>query len=524
MFRHRNESAPASRPPCRAAVAWPLPSSGVFTCKPPCVLSPLLLAGLLSAQTLAPPLRSPLPSGFLLSGDLMLADVDHDGIPDVAALSSFLLGGSLVVMRGDGGNGFRLASATSLAVPRVVRLADLDGDQRVDAWVGGAAGTSAHLHGDGAGGFVATPAPALTESFCIADFDGDGHVDVMTRTASGFDVALGDGAGTFRQASTTAAGAGGTLLLAADLDGDGDQDVLAGSNQSALPMLVLRNDGTAHFAVGTQPPPGAVGARSMHLADVDGDGDPDLIYDRFFLGVAIHCNDGTGHFASAPSFSDAFAVDAGVGDLDGDGLPDLAVARTTGLTLCHGDGTGAFVATATQAVGSVAGVVVADTDLDGDPDVLAIGGADLLSFENLQPVPAGVSAYGTGTGTCRGRIGIRAAAPPTIGNRDFIVVCSNTPPLRDGLLLMGSRVTAGWDPLGIDLQLHLGVAVPVAAMASDAGGSARGRLPIPRLPLLAGLRIGLQSLWLADTGAGDTCSPAFADLASSRGLAVTLQR
>jgi hypothetical protein len=60
-------------------------------------------------------------------------------------------------------------------------------------------------------------------------------------------------------------------------------------------------------------------------------------------------------------------------------------------------------------------------------------------------------------------------------------------------------------------------------MTSDGGGAARGILPLPPHPFLAGLKVHLQSFWLADAGAGDTCSPAYADLASSRGLAIRLQ-
>lgn len=60
-------------------------------------------------------------------------------------------------------------------------------------------------------------------------------------------------------------------------------------------------------------------------------------------------------------------------------------------------------------------------------------------------------------------------------------------------------------------------------MTSDAGGAGQANLSIPPNPWLAGLRVHLQSFWLADAGSGDTCSKAYMDFVSSRGLSLRLQ-
>ena len=102
-------------------------------------------------------------------------------------------------------------------------------------------------------------------------------------------------------------------------------------------------------------------------------------------------------------------------------------------------------------------------------------------------------------------------------------MCSNTPANAAGLLAMGTRVTNGWNPLGLGLTFHLGFAIPVAVMHSDPGGVGAAPLPIPAIPWLAGLTVHVQSFWIGDAGLGDTCSSASFELQSSRGLSITLQ-
>lgn len=482
----------------------------------------LLLTALLPAQTFAPPQVSPLPAGFAMMDDLVVADVDHDGLPDALAINSMVLGGSLSVLRGNGLGGFGAATATTLVIPRRLRVADVDGDERLDVWVGGFSGGSSYLHGTGTGAFVATAAPTLPALFCFGDFDGDGRLDLMTRTTTGFDVALGDGAGTFGAPRSFATSEGGTAMRAGDLDGDGDQDAIAGSVTSGT-LVLLRNDGVANFVV--EPMSIASGAARLDLADVDGDGDLDALVGAPFFGVAVHLNDGNGHFASVPSFSLLLAQRIAAGDVDGDGIPDLVVGGSP-LAVYRGNGTGTFSTSESYDIGGLAsGLALSDVDLDGGLDIVAIAGSPfgVVVLKNQQPRPTGISAYGVGTSACRGRIGMRAVDAPTIGNQGFHVLCSNAPTNTTGLLLMGTRVTGGWDPFDLDLVFHLGIALPVGTMTSDSAGAGRGSLPIPALPFLAGLTVNVQSFWLADAGSGDTCSPAWLDLVSSRGLSVTLQ-
>lgn len=488
----------------------------------------LLLLSALPAQTFGSPQFSP---GAALLGNFTVADVDGDGLPDLVGIQSNLVSGNLCAYRGNGLGGFTQTNSSLVVSPYDFVVADVDGDQHPDVWVGGANSGSVRLHGNGDGTFVSSPAPTLPHVFCLADFDGDGRLDSMVRTATGYDVALGDGAGNFGAPIPVAANTGiNVRLRAGDLDGDGDIDVLASANPAGQ-LLLLRNDGTAHFTAEPANLPGGFAAWWIALADIDGDGDLDVLTEALFVGVAVFANDGTGHFSNTPLFSNAWATHIVAGDVDGDGHPDLVMndfrQNAPELWLYHGDGTGAFRTSESFEFGVLASsFVLADVNLDGGLDVIGVGGGPgypIFVLPNQQASAAGVAAFGTGTGACSGRLGMRAITPPTVGNQDFQVLCSNAPVNREGLLLLGTCEANGWDPYGLGLVLHLGVLVAAGTMSSDNVGSGVGRLPIPPAPFLAGLTVGLQSIWFADPGVGDTCSSAMAELVSSRGLSVTVQ-
>jgi len=60
-------------------------------------------------------------------------------------------------------------------------------------------------------------------------------------------------------------------------------------------------------------------------------------------------------------------------------------------------------------------------------------------------------------------------------------------------------------------------------LRSDAGGTASSALPIPPLPQLSGVTVALQSFWLANPSLGNTCSTGLFELASSRGLELSIK-
>lgn len=178
-----------------------------------------------------------------------------------------------------------------------------------------------------------------------------------------------------------------------DLDGDGDPDlIITGThdiNSSTFTSLskIFQNDGSGGF---TEINPGCLGAPGFgHIAlgDLDGDGAPDLIQTGF-SGTwvsRIFQNDGSGAFTeiNAGSLSGASASSIALGDLDGDGDLDLILTGATETSyiskIYRNDGNAAFTEINAGSLTGVYNGSIALGDLDGDGDLdLVLTGATNL--------------------------------------------------------------------------------------------------------------------------------------------------
>ena len=231
---------------------------------------------------------------------------------------------------------------------------------------------------------IFTAADFLASSVFAADLDGDGDNDVLSASYAEDKIAWyenTDGLGSVgppQIISTTADGA--LSVSAADMDGDGDFDVLSASFDDDTIAWYENTDGLGSFGPRRIISIEANGANSVFGADLDGDGDPDVLSASFLDNkIAWYENtDGLGSFGPQQIITTAAdgAISVFAVDLDGDGDTDVVSASFTDDKIAwyeNADGLGNFgpqqiiSATAEHA----RSVFAADLDGDGDADVLS---------------------------------------------------------------------------------------------------------------------------------------------------------
>ncbi len=304
--------------------------------------------------------------------------------------------------------------------PGGISLVDADGDGDVDVFatqgydtsLGRLAANVSRLYlNDGRGRFSAAPVsginmvarPASGSSW--ADVDGDGDLDAFVptqlRRADLYYRNLGEGRFVADDLGSATATKGSNFSSTwADLDGDGDMDLLVGGPalEPAEPMLVFRNDEGRFVEVKDHPlNNGASNGGSVVAADFDNDGDSDVLVANSDLSrrsglppaavehPLLYRNDGGWTFvatqgqgfASAAAFP---ALSTASGDVDNDGDLDLVLGMVgdskTDLRdrLLLNDGRGGFVATPAdfgEHRGMQAALALADFNGDGHLDLLA---------------------------------------------------------------------------------------------------------------------------------------------------------
>jgi VCBS repeat protein/FG-GAP repeat protein len=364
----------------------------------------------------------PLPPGYgsvYVPNSVAVADVNGDGIPDLLVATTVDQGGgnnpgiAAVYLGNSASPGSYQQGASypttgtdpsGIAVLNLSSTSGTGTDLVVSSFGSGTA--TIFLHDPANAGKYLAGTTLTTggqpNQVVSADINGDGVPDLVfadLSTSGNAVVVLQDAThpGQFLAPLNLPTAAMTPSVAAADLNGDGMIDVIAvdfdsnGNNgQATIFFQNPANPGTfqqpVNFPAGAQP-------QAVRIADVNGDGLPDLVVANRgpgsdgtgAPGVSVLLQDAThpGSFLPPVTYSTPWgAIDVAVGDLDGNGKPDLVVASlgpaptgAVSVLMQNAATPGTFgTATSYAGFGQPLSVAIADLNGDGHPDIAAADG------------------------------------------------------------------------------------------------------------------------------------------------------
>jgi len=332
-----------------------------------------------------------------------LADLHGAGKTDIVVANTG--SGTVTVLLGDGHGEFKPAAGSSFPAgpaPNDIALADINGDGKADlAFANHETKFVTILFGDGRGGFSPAPQSPLTvdtkphpHGITCADFNGDHRIDLAVESwqTNQVEVFTGDGRGNF--ASPGRLFPVGKMpyqrLRSGDFNNDGYADLVT-TNLEGSSVTILLSDGKGGFNEASGSPfPAGKSPFAVAVGDINKDGNADLIVANYSgrpdnltgEGVTVLLGDGKGGFravAGSPFATGSAPTRVAIGDIDGDGNPDIAVcnSQSDNLTILRGDGKGSFAAGYTIDAGhGPGGVALGDLNGDGKADIVVANSKD----------------------------------------------------------------------------------------------------------------------------------------------------
>jgi len=366
-----------------------------------------------------------------------VVDLNADGFKDiVAAASTGSTGDGYRIVFNQGNGTFGPETTGSAGQNTFVILAgdaDLDGD--TDVLTADFYSNELTVHPNNGSGQFPTPVmyssgfPIVSTKLEAGDVDNDGDLDIVTcadsRTAINVSVtvSLNNGNGSFGEAVNISGFLGGVGAKLRDINNDGFSDIIfaSGINTTPYDFFTALNNGNGTFASPQRWSMNSCGWNDMDAADLDGDGDMDVILTEWlgcpsvpFSGsrIFISYNLGGGNFSDPEiKIVNPHPGPLAICDFNEDGSPDAATGQSTTIDIALNDGTGDILApNSFEMSQSPFDILATDLNNDGHIDIASCNYGSNPGDYNL------TIRLGDGDGTFQNVQMIDAAYSPDIAN------------------------------------------------------------------------------------------------------------
>jgi len=362
-------------------------------------------------------LNAPFPG--LASGAAEFADIDGDNDLDLLMMGNSSGTRITKLYTNDGQGVFtEVLNTPFIGVSKGgLAFSDVDGDNDLDVLISGEfisfSGITRLYINDGDGIFSQAVSNPFTEVYSgkvvFADADGDGDEDVLvtgvmadntvTHTAKLY---LNDGQGVFTELSEAPlTPVSGSSVAFSDIDGDGDKDILIVGNLGSLRSAKLYiNDGLAGFTEQMDTPFQGVSSGSIAFADVDNDGDEDVILtglgESLNVSSRLYMNDGVGNFSEVidTPFIGVRTSSVAFSDIDSDNDLDVLI---TGSDQLENNISKLYLNQLFSPANDINGFCFYDVNENQQKDA----DEDVLYNQIIQITPNPLLSYTTGTGQFR---------------------------------------------------------------------------------------------------------------------------
>jgi hypothetical protein len=391
-------------------------------------------------------------SGFGMPNGIVAGNFTQSGNVDLAVTDGST--GTIHILTGDGTGSFILSSsATVQSDPTGIVAGDFNKDGAIDlAVLNSGSGSVSILNGNNSGAFAVTrtisvgPATGTGGTYLLAlDIGGDGDLDLLTGNTTQNDVAvlMGRGNGNFAAVQDYAVPNGPAYVAPIDFNRDGKPDLAVTQSTGGTVSVLINNTlptpthGSLNFAPPHVPASGHGNmADSVAVADFNHDGYPDIavayLQDN---AIRVLAGKGGGLFGTATEYpvgQQPYSVAAG--DLNNDGYADLVAVNTSlnskpgtiSVLMNNGDGSGTFASAQTYTVGWLPyQVAIGDLNGDGIPDLAVTNYGD-NTVSILYGQSGGGFIGGQTLATCTNPYGVAIGDTRHSGQNDIAVTCFHT--------------------------------------------------------------------------------------------------